>query len=171
MLTDNERRKALGDWGEQKALELLNRGGSGFSKIRDINAESANHPFGDIYAERGKVRFVIGVKARNRYQASGPLNPTYNVRKKGYDIDAIARRYDAVLAWIAIQTIPELQTFNAYFGTINQIQEAKERFSIPMRPRETSRYERLGAENEFAPTLSAEWSNGGYPLARAKGLL
>ncbi len=170
-MRDSERRKALGDWGESKAYELLTRAVSGFSNVRDINAETANHPFGDLYAERGKNRFVIGVKARNRYQASGPLNATYNVRKKGFDIDAIGKRYNAILAWIAIQTIPELQTFNAYFGTIEEIQEAKERFSIPMKPHETIRYERLGAEDEFATTLSKDWSNGGYSLAKAKRLL
>ena len=170
-MRDHERTKALGDWGEAKAFELLTRAGSEFSNVRDINAETANHPFGDLYAERGKERFVIGVKTRNKYQASGPLNPTYNVRKKGYDIDAIGRRYKATLAWIAIQTIPELQTFNAYFGTVDEIQEAKERFSIPMKPHETARYERVGDKDEFAATLSKDWTNGGYPLANAKGLL
>ena len=170
-MRESERRKALGDWGEAKAYELLIRAGSGFSNVRDVNAETANHPFGDLYAERGKDRFVIGVNARNRYQASGPLNPTYNVRKKGFDIDAIGRRYNATLAWIAIQAIPELQTFNAYFGTIDEIQEMKERFSIPMKPHEAARYERLGAEDEFAATLSRDWSNGGYPIAKAKRLL
>ena len=126
---------------------------------------------GDLYAERRKDLFVIGVKARNRYQASGPLNATYNVRKKGFDIEAIGRRYNAILAWIAIQTVPELQTFNAYFGTIDEIQEAKERFSIPMKLHETARYERLGAGCEFASTLSPDWLNGGYRVAKAKGLL
>jgi len=61
--------------------------------------------------------------------------------------------------------IPELQTFNAYFGTINQIQELKERFSIPMKPNEIRdhKYERLGRENEFDGSIRPEWSNGGYP--------
>jgi hypothetical protein len=170
-MKDHERRKALGDWGEAKAFELLTRAGSGFSNVRDINAETANHPFGDLYAERGNDRFVIGVKTRNKYQASGPLNATYNVRKKGYDIDAIGRGYKATLAWIAIQTIPELQTFNAFFGTIDEIQEAKERFSIPMKPHETERYKRLGDKDEWAATLSKDWTNGGYPFASAKGYL
>lgn len=170
-MTEAERRTALGDWGEAKALELLKRPGAGFRNIRDINAETANHPFGDVYAERAEGRFVIGVKTRNMYQASGPLNPTYNVRKKGYDIDSIGRRYNADLAWIAIQVIPELQIFNAYFGTIDQIQEAKERFSIPMKAHETTHYRRLGEKDEFDPSIRKEWSNGGYPLALARGLV
>ena len=170
-MTETERRKALGDWGEAKAIELLKRHGSGFANVRDINAETANHPVGDVYAERSKVSLVIGVKTRNMYQTSGPLNATYNVLRKGFDIDAIGRRYNADLAWVAIQVIPELQTFNAYFGTIDQIQEAKERFSIPMKPHETPRYRRLGAKDEFDPSIRKEWSNGGYPRAKAKGLL
>jgi hypothetical protein len=93
------------------------------------------------------------------------LNDSYNIQKKGADIRAICRRYKADLAWIAIQVIPELQTFNAYFGTIALINERKERFSIPMKPREIVRYgyERLGSEDEFDPSISPEWSNGGYP--------
>jgi hypothetical protein len=72
MLTDRERTKALGNWGEAKALALLQR--AGFSKVRDMNAESMNHPFGDIHAERLGVRYMIGVKTRNKYQVSGLLN-------------------------------------------------------------------------------------------------
>jgi hypothetical protein len=86
---------------------------------------------------------------------------------------AIGKRYNAVLAWVAIQVIPELQTFNAYFGTIGQIQERKERFSIPMKPDEIRDhgYERLGDEDEFDPSIRPEWSNGGYPahLTLARG--
>lgn len=171
-MSEAERRKALGDWGEQKAIELLRRQGSGFVDVRDINAETHNHPFGDVYAGRVKGRpCVIGVKTRNMYQASGPLNSTYNVRKKGFDIDAIGKRYNALLAWIAVQVIPELQSFNAYFGTIDKIQEAKERFSIPMKAHQAVHYQRLGAKDEYDPEIQKEWSNGGYPLAKAKGLL
>jgi len=136
-MDEKKRTKELGDWGEQKAVELLTRRGSGFINVKDINTETANHPFGDVFAERVNSHpCVIGVKTRNKYQATGPLNATYNVRKKGFDIDAIGERYNAQLAWVAIQVIPELQTFNAYFGTIDQIQEAKERFSIPMKAHE-----------------------------------
>jgi hypothetical protein len=122
-LTEHERRQALGEWGEKKALVLLK---DAQFKGRDVNVETHNYPFGDIYAERGPARFVVGVKTRNIYQVSGLLNPSYNVRKMGFDIGAIGKRYNAVLAWVVIQVIPELQTFNAYFGTIAQIEERKE---------------------------------------------
>ena len=85
--------------------------------------------------------YLIGVKTRNKYQVSGLINPTYNIHKRGADVESIARRHRAVLAWIAIPVVREEQLFSAYFGTIAQIQEAGERFSIPMRPEQTVRYE------------------------------
>jgi hypothetical protein len=129
-MRESERRRELGDWGEQKALDLLKRD-SGFKCARDVNEQTHNHPFGDIYAERGYERFLIGVKTRNMYQVNGELNCDYNIRRKGADVHSVAQRYKADLGWVAIQVIPEQQTFNAYFGTITQIDR---RFSIPMRP-------------------------------------
>jgi hypothetical protein len=64
--------------------------------------------------------------------------------------------------------IPELQTFNAYFGTIAQIEDRGERFSIPMQPQRTPRYIRLAQENEFDPSIRLEWSNGGYPARNGR---
>jgi predicted transport protein len=156
-----QRKRALGDWGEKKAVDLLER--AGFRNVRDVNAESANHPFGDIVAERDGVRYLIGVKTRNRFQVSGLINPTYNVRKRGADVEAIARRHGAALAWVAIAVIPEQKIFSAFFGTIAQIEDAGERFSIPMRPEQTKRYECLSRPlEEFDELIRAEWSNGGY---------
>src|SRR5262249_23437504 len=108
-----------------------------------------------------------GVKTRNKYQISGLLNPTFNVRKKGANVMAIAAHYDAELAWVAIQVIPELNTFSGYFGTISQIEEKAERFSIPMRAFDTSRYDCL-ADNERDETLLLQWSNGGFARSRER---
>ncbi len=155
-----QRLRALGDWGEQKAVALLER--AGFADIRELNAEFPNHPFGDLCATRRGTRYVIGVKTRNKYQVSGLLNPTYNVRKRGADVDAVARRHDAVLAWVAISVVPETQMFSAYFGTKSQIEEHGERFSIPMRSKKTADYECLSRPaEEFDSLIRAEWSNGG----------
>ena len=160
--TDRERTKALGLWGEKKALVLLLR--TGFRIVKDMNAEMPNHPFGDVYAERGNMRYMVGVKTRNKYQASGALNSTYNIRKRGANVEVIARRHNAILAWVAIQVIPEEQRFNAYFGTIDQIEDRGERFSIPMKPERASAYECL-ADLESDIALRPEFSNGGYPRA------
>lgn len=160
-MSNRERTKALGDWGEKKAVALLQK--AGFHNVTDMNAEIANHPFGDICAEREGARYLIGVKTRNKYQVSGLLNPTYNVRKRGADVEAIAQRYNAILAFIAIPVIPEEQTFTAYFSTIRQIEDRGERFSIPMRPKQTARYDCLSRQpEEFDPSIRPEWSNGGY---------
>jgi hypothetical protein len=163
---DRDRMKALGVWGERKAFALLQK--AGFRKVRDINAEMLNHPFADIYAERGNMRYIIGLKTRNKYQMNGIINPTYNVRKRGTNVGVIAQRHNATLAWVAIQAIPEEQKFSAYFGTIAQIEDFGERFSIPMKPEKTRMYECL-ADLEPDTSLRPEWSNGGYAHAIAKG--
>jgi hypothetical protein len=167
-MRESERRKALGDWGEKKAFDLLKA--AGFSNVRDVNAETHNHPFGDIYAERSGKRYLVGVKTRNKYQnqEGGPLNATYNVKKRGADMQSLGRRYNADLAWVAIAVIPEEKTFSAYFGTITQIEESAERFSIPMKPEETRHYELLGCEGDFDPSIAPEWSNGGFRRRRVR---
>jgi hypothetical protein len=161
MMTDRERTRRLGVWGERKALSLLQ--GAGFSNARDMNEEIFNFPFADIYAERNGTQYLIGVKTRNKYQASGPLNPCFNVRKKGFDVNGIAAQYGATLAWVAVQAIPELSTCWAYFGTVDQIQECGERFSIPMTDAAVSRYECL-ASDEVDESLDPRLTNGGFPM-------
>lgn len=162
MLTESSRRIALGNWGERKAISLLQK--SGFLNARDANQETHNHPFGDVYAERGGIRYLIGVKTRCKYQNSGPLNSTYNIAKRRMDIQILARRYDAELAWLSLQVVPEIQVYWAYFGTVSSIQEDGQRFSIRMSPKYTLNYECL-AELELDKTIRPEWTNGGYAKA------
>jgi hypothetical protein len=161
-----QRLRALGTWGEQKAVALLKR--AGFTDVRELNSESPNHRFADIHAIRGGKKYLIGVKTRNKYQVSGLLNPTYNIRKRGANLEAIALQHGgAILAWVAISVIPEERKFSAYFGTIEEIQIGGERFSIPMMPQQTARYVCLSRPVEEAdPSIQAEWSNGGYPNRR-----
>lgn len=161
MLTEHERRRALGSWGENKALILLKL--AGFPVARDVNQETHNHPFGDIYAQRGEKRYLIGVKTRNKYQVNGQLNETYNIRKKRMDVRVLAHHYNAELAWVTIQVVPELQSFRSFFGTIARIEESGERFSIRMKPQYTKDYDCLGEGNDL--TIKPEWSNGGYLLS------
>ena len=161
-MSDSERTKALGAWGEKKAIALLQK--AGFSGVRDMNVTVVNHPFGDIFAERGGSRYMIGVKTRNKYQVSGILNPTYNVRKRNANVEIIAQQHNALLAWVAISVVPEEHEFSAYFGTIAQIEDRGERFSIPMKADQTRKYECL-ADRETDTSLRREWSNGGYARA------
>jgi Holliday junction resolvase len=69
----------LGNWGEDKASKLLN--GAGFYSVRNLNSAKANHPFADIFAERGGRRFIIGVKTRNKQTAENSIRPTIFARK------------------------------------------------------------------------------------------
>ncbi|MDE2127979.1 MAG: hypothetical protein KGJ62_15465 [Armatimonadetes bacterium] len=155
-----QRLHALGVWGEHKAVALLKR--AGFSDVCELNAQFPNHQFADILAERDGKKYLIGVKTRNKYQASGRLNPTYNIRKKEADIQALADRHEAVLAWVAISVVPEQQKFSAYFGTIDEIQSSGERFSIPMTPEHTARYDRLSCPlEETDSSIEPDWTNGG----------
>jgi hypothetical protein len=78
-------------------------------------------------------------------------------------------RHNAIPAWIAISVVPEEQTFSAYFGTILQIDG--ERFSIPMGPEQTTRYECLSRPvEEFDRSIRPEWSNGGYAAHKKRHL-
>jgi hypothetical protein len=163
MLTDHERTRALGRWGELKAVKMLRD--AKFCNVRDMNEATANHPFGDIYAERNGKRYLLGVKTRNKYQVSGLLNPSYNIKKRGSDVSKLAELHRAHLAWVAIQVIPERQIIWAYFGTIEEIEEQGERFSIPMREYDTCKYECL-AKEKLDESLRVEWTNGGYARSR-----
>jgi hypothetical protein len=150
-LTRSERTKALGRWGELKAMALLHR--ANFANIRDLNSPIRNHQFGDILAERNGVGYMIGVKTRNKFQESGALNAQYNMRKPGVDVAAIAGRYKAVPAWVTIQIVAELQTFSAYFGT-----DLTDRNWISMHERHTRSYACF-AVDEFDETIWPEWTN------------
>ena len=62
MLTRGTAKRAgkLGDVGEQLALAELSA--HGFSSIKPLNHPKKNHPFADVYAERGGERFWISVR-------------------------------------------------------------------------------------------------------------
>ncbi len=155
-LTTAQRTKQLGNWGEKKALSLLYK--ADFEDIENLNDRVSNHPFADVLARRGNRWFLIGVKTRNKLTSKGNLNSTYNVRKKGKDLKALASEYNAELAWVAIQVDPENRKFNAFLGTVDQIEDIGERFSIPMSETYTVNYECL-AQNEIDRSIKPEWSN------------
>jgi hypothetical protein len=151
MMTRSERTKALGHWGELKAMALLR--GANFINIRDLNTPTRNHQFGDVLAEQNGVRYMIGVKTRNKFQESGSLNAQYNMRKPGVDVGGIAERYKALPAWVTVQVIAELQTFSAYFGT-----DLTDLNWISMQERHTRSYVCL-ASDQFDETIRPDWTN------------
>jgi hypothetical protein len=77
-MKNSDRRKASGDWGEEKVPALLKK--AGFHAVRDLKFEKANHQFANFYAERGNHRFIIGVKTRNRLTAAAVNTGEYSGR-------------------------------------------------------------------------------------------
>ncbi len=129
------RSRSNGRLGERLAEQVLalNR----FTNIENLNKTHINHKYADIYAEKDGERYVISVKARNKYTASGKLNPSYNLIKGG-DVE-FARLAEetrqAKAAWVAIAL--EDATFDAYFGLLSSLANAR---SIPMTPKATKNY-------------------------------
>jgi len=149
----NDRRKTLGDLGEEIAQELLRE--NGFEKIRNLNEIQPNHRFGDLLAERDGRRYLISVKARNAYTQAGSLNPTYNIRKRTEDVNELDALYQAEPAWVTIQIFTDKGHYNAYFGTIAELGS---RFSVPMTEKATAKYECL-AKDRFDPGITPDLSN------------
>ena len=121
------RKKSLGELGELIAIKVLvdNR----FEKIINLNDKKTNFPFADIYAEKEGKRFIISVKARNKYQKDGKLNAFYNLGKNFRHYAKIAQKeYKADPYWMAIQF--DKTTYSVYFGSIEEL-EGKN--AIPLR--------------------------------------
>jgi len=148
-----DRRKTLGDLGEQIAEELLRE--NGFKKIRNLNENHPNHRFADFLAERDGRSYLISVKARNAYTQAGTLNSTYNIRKRTEDVNELSARYQAEPAWLTIQIFTDTGCYNAYFGTIAELGP---RFSVPMTETATAKYECL-AKERFDPHIASDLSN------------
>lgn len=117
-----QRAKKLGDIGEDLTKHLLKQ--NGFESIRNLNRLQNNFPFGDFYAEKNGVRYVISVKIRNRYEftrdGSKRLNSRYKLGSKCYaHATAAERQLNAVAAWLTISL--DAQTYCAYFGLLSSL--------------------------------------------------
>ncbi|MBK7627458.1 MAG: hypothetical protein IPJ16_09750 [Bacteroidales bacterium] len=116
------RKKSLGELGELFALKALVA--KKFDRIRNLNDNSMNEPFADIECERDGFKYVISVKARNKYQKNGKLNSRYNLGSHVYEKAIIAEnKYNASACWIAIQF--DNKSFSIYFGTLKELNGSK----------------------------------------------
>lgn len=116
------RKKSLGELGELFALKALvdNK----FDRIRNLNDDSMNETFADIECEKDGLRYVISVKARNKYQKNGKLNSRYNLGSTVYEKALIAEnKYNASAYWIAIQF--DHKSFSIYFGSLKELNGSK----------------------------------------------
>lgn len=119
------RKKSLGELGELFAIKALVD--KKFDKIRNLNDSNLNETFADIECEKGGNKYVISVKARNKYQKDGKLNKSYNLLygEKGQEkVLAAERKYNAKAYWIAVQF--DKHSFSIYFGSVEDLNGNKD---------------------------------------------
>ena len=113
------RKKSLGELGELFAIKALVD--AKFDKIRNLNDDHMNTAYADLYAEKGGRKYVISVKARNKYQRNGKLNNRYNLGTDAYrKATETAEQYKAMRYWIAIQF--DERTYSVYFGSLEELE-------------------------------------------------
>lgn len=112
------RKKSLGELGELFALKaLVDRQ---FDRIRNLNDISMNETFADISCEKNGEKYIISVKARNKFQKNGKLNTRYNLGKDLYKKAlACEKKYNAKACWLAIQF--DHNSFSIYFGHVDEL--------------------------------------------------
>lgn len=125
------RKKSLGELGELFAIKALVD--AEYDKIRNLNDTHMNEAFADIYCEKGEKRFVVSVKARNKYQKDGKLNSRYNLGTNAYEkAKTVSEKYHAEPYWMAIQF--DEHEYSVYFGSLDSLNGAN---AIPVGKCET----------------------------------
>jgi hypothetical protein len=127
--------KSLGSLGELIAIKALVD--NDFERIRNLNDQRRNFPFGDLFAEKDGKRYLISVKARNKYQRDGTLNSRYNLGNKCLENAKFAcERYKgAEPYWMAVQF--DGDSYSVYLGSLSLLDGNK---AIPMSPQHLSKY-------------------------------
>jgi len=116
------RKKSLGELGELFALKALVD--QKFDRIRNLNDQKMNEKYADIIAEKDGQKFVISVKARNKYQINGKLNTRYNLGSSAYEKAEYAEeKYNAKAYWLAVQF--DSASFSIYFGSLDSLNGSK----------------------------------------------
>ncbi len=116
------RKKSLGELGELFALKALVD--KKFDRIRNLNDNIMNETFADIECEKEGVRYIISVKARNKFQKNGKLNKRYNLGTNVYEKALSAeKKYNASAYWMAIQF--DKNSFSIYFGSLKELNGSK----------------------------------------------
>ena len=130
-MTDEENRKkeakrtkSLGEIGELYAIKALVD--NGFINIKNLNDVKMNYPYADVFAEKNGRKYVISIKARNKWESNGRLNTNYKLMysKNAYkNAENAEKEFSAEAAWIAIPF--EINTYSVYFGTLNELEGDK----------------------------------------------
>ena len=127
---------------------------SNFERIKNLNDQKKNFPYGDLLAKKGRKRYVIRIESRNKYQRGGKLNKNYNFGKTCYEnAKAAEKQYDAEPYWMAVQF--DGNRYSLYFGSLAQINDKK---GIPMDVQDLSNYKCLSYKQkhgiDFRPFLN-----------------
>ena len=116
------RKKSLGELGELFAIKALVD--NEFDRIRNLNDRQLNEPFADIECEKGGKKYIISVKARNKFQRDGKLNSRYNLGTNAYDKAAASeKKFNAKAHWMAIQF--DKKSYSIYFGSLEELKGKK----------------------------------------------
>ena len=116
------RKKSLGELGELFAIKALVD--KEFDRIRNLNDRQFNEPFADIECEKDGQKYIISVKARNKFQLDGKLNTRYNLGTNAYGKAADSeKKFNAKAYWMAIQF--DSKTYSIYFGTLDELNGSK----------------------------------------------
>jgi hypothetical protein len=116
------RKKSLGELGELFGIKALVD--NSFERVVNLNDRKMNYPFADLYAKKGKKKFIISIKARNKYQKNHALNARYNLGSNAYAKAKSAElEYGAEACWMAIQF--DAQTYSIYFGLLSELNHRK----------------------------------------------
>ncbi len=116
------RKKSLGELGELFAIKALVD--KKFDKIRNLNDNIMNETFSDIECEKDGFRYIISVKARNKFTKAGKLNSRYNLGKSVYEKALLAEvKYNANAYWLAVQF--DRKSFSIYFGSLKELNGSK----------------------------------------------
>jgi hypothetical protein len=135
---------AVGAWGKETALRLLNRPGSGFTG-------AAIHD-GYVLATGDGRKYLFSVAARDRLQEDGVTpNPSFNV----FPDEAMpaARAAGAIPAWLVIPIDRKKDTFSAFWGLMTKLPPGRtSRYAVGVPMKYTSSYACL-ARDEADPHI------------------
>jgi hypothetical protein len=153
------RTQKLGDFGEDKALQLLK------PRYDEIEKMPPGTPFFDLRARKGSQWFLFPVKTRNKRRFNGKLKKdNYNLYpKEGHYESAckIASSSGAEIRWVAMTVDTTTKSYRAYMGDVSKLPSPK---YIPMHPdRDVPKHECLTSGDVFDEEISASWSNRRLP--------
>jgi Holliday junction resolvase-like predicted endonuclease len=148
------REKALGDYGEARALQALSACGFEVEKM------PRNFPFFDLMARRGTTRLLVSVRTRNKFTSRGALkHDNYNLYTKAGHFESaakIAKFFDAKIQWVAVTVDTRAKTCSVYTGDVDQLPSPR---YIPMHPTRDRPKHKCLADEIYDDEISESWSN------------